>query len=168
MSALAPVPLPKWVDTFLATLEETGLEHTAAAAAQTTVRQARKLALESSEFGEAFEEALERATDRLEAEARRRAVEGIEKGVYYQGAQVDTERVYSDSLMALFLKAKRRRQFGDKTEVSGPGGAPLQVTVRKFAPELPDPSGAADVIAGEFTLAAALAPAVPLSADDLL
>jgi hypothetical protein len=42
----------------------------------------------------------------LEAEAKRRAVDGVEEDVYYQGEVVGKKRVYSDTLLALMLKAK--------------------------------------------------------------
>lgn len=43
---------------------------------------------------------------RLESEAIRRAVHGVEKGVYYKGEKVDTEVVYSDGLLQTVLKAR--------------------------------------------------------------
>lgn len=80
-------------------------------------------------FAQRWTEARERYVDELEAEARRRAVEGTEKGVWHQGAQVGSERQYSDSLLALMLKAKRKREYGDssKVELSGADGGPVKV-----------------------------------------
>jgi hypothetical protein len=54
---------------------------------------------------------------RIESEAIRRAVEGVEKGVWYKGEEVGSETVYSDGLMAKILAA--RVPGYDKTE----GGA---------------------------------------------
>lgn len=42
----------------------------------------------------------------LESEAIRRAVQGVEKGVYYKGFKVDTETVYSDGLLGKLLEAR--------------------------------------------------------------
>lgn len=56
------------------------------------------------EFAQAWEDALERAVDNLAQEAHRRAVEGVEKIVYYQGEEVGRERVYSDTLLIYLLK----------------------------------------------------------------
>jgi len=43
--------------------------------------------------------------ERLEAEADRRALEGVEKGVYYRDKRIATERQYSDNL--LMFRAKK-------------------------------------------------------------
>ena len=81
------------------------------------------------EFAQRWTDAREAYVDKLEAEAYRRAVEGTEKGVWHQGVQVGAERQYSDSLLALMLKAKRKREYGDssKVELSGADGGPVKV-----------------------------------------
>lgn len=68
-------------------------------------------------FAQRWNEADEVATDALEAEARRRALEGVEKPVFYKGVECGRIREFSDTLMAILLKAKRRDQFGDKQSV---------------------------------------------------
>lgn len=132
MATVTIAPYPSWGDFYLERLRAHGMENTAAAEAGTTTRAVRKLCTDNSDFALAVEDALESSTDLLEAEARRRAVEGIDKGIYYQGDLVATEKQYSDSLLHAFLKAKRRREFGDKAELSGPGGSPLTVNIRTF------------------------------------
>lgn len=97
---------------------------------------------ESSEwFEELFMIAREEAADRIEAEAIRRAVDGYDEPVIYQGmptSVVDPEtgeqrtltvRKYSDALMALVLKGARPEKYRDnhKVEVSGSGGGVLIV-----------------------------------------
>jgi hypothetical protein len=42
--------------------------------------------------------------DRMAAEADRRGIEGIEKGIYWQGDRVATERQYSDNLLMFRMK----------------------------------------------------------------
>lgn len=81
------------------------------------------------EFAQRWTEARERYVDELEAEARRRAVEGTDKGVWHQGSLVGSEKQYSDSLLALMLKAKRKREYGDssKVELTGADGGPVKV-----------------------------------------
>lgn len=64
------------------------------------------------EFKKKWEEAIERAVDRLEQEAWRRAVEGVDEPVYYQGEAVDFKKTYSDKLMELMLKAHRPQKYG--------------------------------------------------------
>lgn len=146
---------PSWVEPYLAALEEMGLPYSAAVAARTTVRAVDALRRENSEFDYAVVEALERSNDVLEKEARRRAVEGIDKGIYYQGELVNTETQYSDSLLTTLIKAKRPDEFADRKQISGAGGAPLTVLVRSFGQPTNDltikPAGAhLPVIEAEF------------------
>jgi hypothetical protein len=81
------------------------------------------------DFALAWDEALEDACDLLEAEARRRALEGVEKPVYWQGVVVGTIREYSDTLMTLVLKAHRPEKFRERhdTRLSGPDGGPIRI-----------------------------------------
>lgn len=80
-------------------------------------------------FAEAYDEALEAAADLLEQEARRRAVEGTVRVKFHPktGELVD-EIQYSDSLMMFLLKGSRPDKFAERTksELSGPGGAPIE------------------------------------------
>lgn len=55
---------------------------------------------------EAIEEARRVGYAGLESEAIRRAVQGVEKGVYFKGEKVDTEIQYSDQLLGKLLEAK--------------------------------------------------------------
>ena len=158
---------PQWAEPFLHHLARHGLITKAAAAVGTTKKQVRMLMEQSIEFEAAVEEALETATDEIELAARNRAVHGVEKSIFYKGEECGVETVYSDSLAALFLKAKRRGQFGDKTELSGPGGTPLTVNVRSFP--LPDgaPAGHDGAPALDAAVEAILLPAaVPASTPD--
>lgn len=131
------ITLPPWAPQFLAEYQKHGLKATAAASVGTTTKAIDKLALDCIEFEDAMHEAEELAADPIEREAYRRAVLGVKKGVFYRGIKMDTERVYSDSLLAKMLEAKRRRQFGNKTEITGPAGGPLQIVWRTF--DLPAP-----------------------------
>lgn len=69
-------------------------------------------------FAEAFRAAEIEATERLEAEARRRAVEGVphETPIYYQGEQVGSvvETKYSDTLLIFLLKARAPEKYREK------------------------------------------------------
>ena len=47
----------------------------------------------------------------IEAEARRRAVDGVDEPVYYQGKEVGTVRRYSDVLLIFLLKGLRPQRF---------------------------------------------------------
>lgn len=129
------IEMPHWVEGFLQQLRDTGVWAASAAHMKTTKRQVKKLYEESPEFAAAVDDALELSTDALEVEARRRAVEGYEKGIYFQGTEVGKETVYSDSLLAKFLESKRNEEFGRKQQITGKDGAPLTVVIRKFSEE---------------------------------
>lgn len=167
------------INIFLTELRRHGLEATAAEHAGVSLRKVRAYSNQDDDFADAVNEALERAMDRDEAEARRRAVEGVDEPVIYQGqftylyedvldaqgnVQLDehgaplrrpvldehgnhkiaTTKKYSDSLLALRLKGRRRRVYGDKTEITGAGGGPIEVQVKQF-PLPHDPSTVIDI-----------------------
>ncbi len=113
---------------FLTHLAETGQVTKSATLAGWDRVQAYKLKAANEKFAADWEAALESFADHLEAEATRRAVAGVEKGVWHQGVRVGNEQQYSDSLLALMLKAKRKREYGDasKVELSGPDGGPIK------------------------------------------
>ena len=62
-------------------------------------------------FAADWADALEEATDWLELEAVRRAVEGTEEDRFYQGTAVGTVTRYSDGLLMFLLKARRPSSF---------------------------------------------------------
>jgi Bacteriophage Sf6, terminase small subunit-like len=66
------------------------------------------------EFAKAWDEAIEAGTDRLEDEAVRRAYEGIDDPVFYQGVKCGVVRKYSDTLLIFMLKARRPEKFKDR------------------------------------------------------
>ena len=66
-------------------------------------------------YRRAFEHAKWEAADSLEAEARRRAVEGVRKPVFYKGEICGWETHYSDSLMVILFKASDPERFAERT-----------------------------------------------------
>ncbi len=64
------------------------------------------------EFAEGWERAMDCAAAVLEAEALRRSVTGVEKPIYQGGVLVGTERVYSDRLLEVLLRAANRAKYG--------------------------------------------------------
>ena len=115
-----------WTDAFLAHLAECGILTDAAAAAgvdRSTVFRRRQ---DDAEFAKAVDEAIDMAADKLEREARRRAIEGTEEPVYQGGQLVGTKTVYSDSLLALLLKGRRKKVFAERIEQTGADGGPVQ------------------------------------------
>lgn len=98
--------------------------------------------LETEEYRIAFSDAQEEAADRLEQEARRRAVHGtVNIKFTKQGIPVRDprkadddpdpwyyEHVYSDILLSRLLCAHRPEKFRTNIsqEISGPGGGPIE------------------------------------------
>jgi hypothetical protein len=120
----SPLPAKIGRRAFLAAFEECG-NVTVACQLAGVSRSAVYLWREDPEFEAEFEAAGETAADALEAEARRRAVEGFTEPVFQGGAQVGTITRYSDTLLIFLLKGRRRGVFGDRQELTGADGKPL-------------------------------------------
>lgn len=88
---------------------------------------------QNRDFAAAWDWAEREASDRLELEARKRAVQGIQKPIWYKGDEVGSETVYSDSLLNTLLKAKHR-DFKQVDEESDRRDAPVQQIVINTIP----------------------------------
>jgi hypothetical protein len=66
-------------------------------------------------FKAAWDDALNEGCDHLEEEARRRAVEGTKKPIFYRGQVVGQIREYSDVLLIFLLKAHRPGKYREPT-----------------------------------------------------
>lgn len=69
------------------------------------------------EFAAAWAEAVERGIELLEAEAFRRAHDGVDEPQFYQGVVCGTVRKYSDALLIFLLKSKRPAVYRDYAKV---------------------------------------------------
>ena len=76
-------------------------------------------------FAAALIEAENEAAEHLEAEALRRAVDGIEEPVYQGGHMVGVVRRYSDTLLIFLLKGAKPEKYKDRWELAGKDGMPL-------------------------------------------
>lgn len=114
-----------WKPAFLAALREVPVVSRACAAVGVERSTAYRAAEADEDFRAAWDDAMEEGVDKAEQEAFRRAVEGTEKGVWHQGSLVGTERVYSDALLALLLKGRRKKVYADRTELTGADGGPV-------------------------------------------
>lgn len=123
--SVAHHPFP-WREAFLASLREVPVVSRACEVVGIERSTAYRAAEADPTLREAWDDALETGVDKAEAEAFRRAVEGTDKGVWHQGSLVGTERVYSDSLLALVLKGRRKKVYADRTELTGAEGGPVQ------------------------------------------
>jgi hypothetical protein len=105
---------------FLAAYRETGNVRLACTAAQIGRSSHYRWQAEDHDYEVAFEQAKKDAVDVLEAEARRRAVEGWEEPVgWYKGEAGGTVRRYSDTLMIFLLKGAAPQKYRERMEVSG-------------------------------------------------
>lgn len=79
-----------------------------------------------AEFAEAFEDARRCGLEILKDEAWRRAYEGVEEPVFYEGEQVDHIRKYSDVLL-MFLIKQHDPSYRERFEVEhgNAGGRPF-------------------------------------------
>jgi hypothetical protein len=76
-------------------------------------------------FNEACMEAKQMAVDVIEEEAHRRAIDGFDRPVIYQGEITDTYKDYSDSLLTMLMKGNKPEKYKERTEHSGSVGRPM-------------------------------------------
>lgn len=76
-----------------------------------------RIAMEMApELLELEREAQDASADICEDEAFRRAVDGVDKPVFWQGTECGKTREYSDRLIERILKAKRPAKYADRTQ----------------------------------------------------
>lgn len=76
-----------------------------------------------------FADADEKACEKLEQEARRRAIEGVGEPVFYKGEPCGTVQKYSDTLLIFLLKGAMPEKYRERyaAELTGPGGGAIEV-----------------------------------------
>jgi hypothetical protein len=107
---------PAWASNFLEALIDKGTVNSAAKAVGVQRTTPYALRKRDASFAEAWAEAEEASTQKLEAEAIRRATEGIEKPVTIAGKR-EVIRTYSDTLLIFLLKARRPDVYRERIEV---------------------------------------------------
>lgn len=132
---------------FLEAFRQLGNRTYAAMHAGTDLKQVRMWQEEDALFSEEIREAGLEACDRIEQEAYRRAIVGIEKPVIHQGKlcyrtdhegriEVDgagkpvllVEREWSDELLKLLLRGAKPEKYARSAfEISGPQGGPIPI-----------------------------------------
>jgi len=103
---------------FLGAYAKSGLVGLAAEAADVDRGLHARWLKSSAAYRAAFEPAHERAIETMEAEARRRAVEGVQETVYYEGMKCGTRQRYSDNLLMFLLKAARPERYAERSLVA--------------------------------------------------
>ena len=100
-----------WRPAFLKSMAKLGNVTRACKAAKIGRSTAYDMYEGDTAFAQAWEEAVEEATDLLELEARRRAEKGVRTPVYQGGLLVGYKQMYSDGLMQVLLKANRPQKY---------------------------------------------------------
>ena len=103
-----------WIKAFLTQLSVNGNVSAACDAAQIDRKAVYEKRKSDPAFAAQWDTALEIACDSLEAEAWRRAVNGVNSAIYSQGKYVADEVKYSDALMQTLLKAHKPDKYADK------------------------------------------------------
>ena len=120
-------PKRDWKPAFIEVLRTTGNVTLAAQHAGQSRNQVHDVRQRSKRFAAQWDNALEEATDLLEAEARRRAFTGIDKPVFYKGKVVGSTKKYSGPLLMFLLEAHRPEKFRDGGKVEQPGATDVDV-----------------------------------------
>jgi hypothetical protein len=94
------------------------------------------------DFRARWDEAVENGIDLMEDEALRRAVNGTDKPVFYQGEVCGEVKEYSDTLMIFQLKARRPEKYRERTDTNVTGT--INVTITTYAPPMIE--GAAETV----------------------
>lgn len=144
MTGIGRPPSLTW-DVFVAICErvkQTGVKYASAQEFGFSGKWVLRRIQEMDELGDSrwrdlWEESLELFADKLEAEMARRAIEGVDKPVFYKGEEVGTIREYSDQLAITLAKAVRPERFRDNVKVDADvnGGVllvPGKMSVEEF------------------------------------
>lgn len=105
----------KWQPVFLRELSMWGNVSRACKKACVSRKSAYDAKESDDSFKAAWTDALDVACDALEEEARRRAMNGTDEGVFYQGQKVAKLLKYSDTLLIFLLKAHRPEKYRENT-----------------------------------------------------
>jgi len=84
------------------------------------------------EFALAVEEAQELLNAKIEDALVERGITGVDKGIYYKGVKVATEKEYSDTLLMFHARANMEKyRQTSSVELTGKGGGPIELSVAK-------------------------------------
>lgn len=141
-----------WEDIFLKSLADLGNVSAACKKAKVSRDAAYDKKKLDEGFAQAWKVALKTAVESLEAEAWKRARDGVKENVYQMGGKVGTVTKYSDTLLIFLLKAhKKKYRDTARIEHTGKNGGKIQHAVAPDMSELTD--GQVDGILGGFIVA---------------
>jgi hypothetical protein len=72
---------------------------------------------DDADYAQTYQDAMEQAGDRLEQEARRRALHGVKEPVFYKGEVCGSVQKYSDVLLIFLLKGAKPEKYADRSKV---------------------------------------------------
>lgn len=84
---------------------------------------------EDEEFDARWKAAIDEAVELMEAEADRRAIEGVDEPVFYKGYECGYVRKFSDTLLIFRLKALAPEKYKERVENTGKDGRPIEYNV---------------------------------------
>ena len=118
---------------FLDVLRTTGNISASSRAANINSRLAHSLKIADADFSQEWDLAKNEALDDLEAALRQRAIDGVEKPVYYAGKECGVQRSYSDAVGMYILKTHRGDARDETTKNENSDDAPLrEVSAREL------------------------------------
>lgn len=79
-------------------------------------------------FAKAWDNAILDSVERLENEAIRRAVHGVEEGIYFGARKIGTRKVYSDTLLKTLMEGNNPNKYRKNVTIEG-GTTPIGVRV---------------------------------------
>lgn len=103
---------------------------------------------------------------RLEAEAIRRATEGVERGIWHQGLLVGTERTFSDTLLVTLLKSFRKPDYTDQPTADQVADAAAATLEKRNRALLANPEAREMLYKLNAALGAGRTPALPTHTDN--
>ena len=115
---------------FLASYAHNGRITKSGIAAQVNWRNHYNWLRDDPIYVQAFEVAKSMAGDFLEDEALRRAVEGIQKPIFYKGEHVDNVTEYSDLLLIVALKGAKPEKYRENARLQVEGDITVTVADR--------------------------------------
>jgi len=119
-------------DAFFGALAEGKPPGMASRAAGYTLTFVTELRASDPDFAVRWTEADNLAIERMEVEADRRAVDGTDRPVFYQGGRCGEIREYSDSLLMFRLKARRPNVYRERFDHAAEPERPLSIVIKEF------------------------------------
>lgn len=110
---------------FLRAYARHGIASDGTVAAGITRRIYKRWRRDDEEFEENCKDAEEMANDLMEREARRRAIDGFERPIIYQGEITGEYTDFSDALMGTLMRGNKPEKYKERVQHGGSIGRPM-------------------------------------------